>query len=686
MSRHRRAAPSISAAAPKAARRRRLASSGPAWPGEPRTASPATGTVSSLTLARRVARSITGVGSSVSRGALGSTRNSVSPSGVRAGTRSTSATWAHGTKRLVPVSAQPFAVLSARVWVASGRQSRSASRNATVARASPVAIAESQRFFCASLPASSMARPASTVGKYGPGAAARPISSRRIAVSIMPSALPPYASGSESPSQPCWAISFHVVSLSPRGSSQRRRTAAGFMCSSRNARAEFFRSCWSGLNAKSMVSGLQAVGAYFLGQAEHAFADDVLLDLGRARVDRARPRPQKRGRPRAGLAGRGVDLLELFVRGDELPPRAQDLERQLVVAFLELGVRELGDRRGRTGRLALLERRQRPQRGVALDLELGVDLAHLRAHDGIIDQALAAARELLGGPDELGEGDRVARDAAEGAGAALVAERGLRNLPPLVEAADEVPLLGARVGHEDLREERGAGDLLERTHLDAWLAHVEEHARDALVLGRLRVGAREQDPPVGDRPARGPDLLAVDEEVVALVLGARLEAREVRAGVGLRVELAPDLLGREHLLQVALLLPVGPVDDDRRADEADPEPVDRRRRADPRHLVLDDRLLHRRGGPAAVLRRPQHSHVARLVEPPVPRLARVEGLQVVLGDVCLEPAPDAFPEGEVFGGWVQIHRAASSLWGWTFLARGRGWLTFAGYSAARESS
>src|SRR5256884_13247 len=535
MSRHRRAAPSISAAAPKAARRRRLASSGPAWPGEPRTASPATGTVSSLTLARRVARSITGVGSSVSRGALGSTRNSVSPSGVRAGTRSTSATWAHGTKRLVPVSAQPFAVLSARVWVASGRQSRSASRNAP---------------------------------------------------------------------------------------------------------AEFFRSCWSGLNAKSMVSGLQAVGAYFLGQAEHAFADDVLLDLGRARVDRARPRPQKRGRPRAGLAGRGVDLLELFVRGDELPPRAQDLERQLVVALLELGVRELGDRRGRTGRLALLERRQRPQRGVALDLELGVDLAHLRAHDGIIYQALAAARELLGGPDELGEGDRVARDAAEGAGAALVAERGLRDLPPLVEAADEIPLLGARVGHEDLREERGAGDLLERTHLDAWLAHVEEHARDALVLGRLRVGAREQDPPVGDRPARGPDLLAVDEEVVALVLGARLEAREVRAGVGLRVELAPDLLGREHPLQVALLLPVGPVDDDRRADEADPEPVDRRRRADPRHLVLDDRLLHRRGGPAAVLRRPQHPHLARPLEPPVPSPSRVDGLQIVLGDVGLEPAPD----------------------------------------------
>src|SRR2546426_9131305 len=149
--------------------------------------------------------------------------------------------------------------------------------------------------------------------------------------------------------QPSWAISFHVASLSPRGSSQSRRTAAGVMCSSRNARAEFFRSCWSGLNAKSMASRLQAVGAHFLGQAEDTFADDVLLDLGRARVDRARARPQERGRPRAGLAGGRVDLLELVAGGGELAPRPEDLERQLEVALLEFRVRELGDGRGRPG-------------------------------------------------------------------------------------------------------------------------------------------------------------------------------------------------------------------------------------------------------------------------------------------------------------------------------------------------
>src|SRR5438093_10036302 len=116
-----------------------------------------------------------------------------------------------------------------------------------------------------------------------------------------------------------------MVSLSPRGSSHRSRTAAGLQCSSRNARAEFFRSCWSELNEKSMASGLQAVGAHFLRQAEHALSDDVLLDLGRARVDRAGARPEERGRERDGRAGGAVDLAELFTRDHELPEGAEDL-------------------------------------------------------------------------------------------------------------------------------------------------------------------------------------------------------------------------------------------------------------------------------------------------------------------------------------------------------------------------
>ena len=87
------------------------------------------------------------------------------PSGARAGISSTLATWAQGTNRFVPESAQPFGVFSARVVIAAGSQSRSASRNASVARASPVAMAASQRFFWASVPAASTAAADSAVGQ-----------------------------------------------------------------------------------------------------------------------------------------------------------------------------------------------------------------------------------------------------------------------------------------------------------------------------------------------------------------------------------------------------------------------------------------------------------------------------------------------------------------------------------------
>src|SRR5207247_11031322 len=108
-------------------------------------------------------------------------------------------------------------------------------------------------------------------------------------------------------------------------------------------------------------------------------------------------------------------------------------------------------------------------------------------------------------------------------------------------------------------------------------------------------------------------------------------------------------------------LPVGAVNDERRPADPEPESVAAGRRVDTRHLVLDDRLLHRRGSPAAQLARPQHADVTRLVELPVPRLALVERLELVRGDVGPEPATDLVPEREVFGGGSQIHRAASSL-------------------------
>src|SRR5262249_53395979 len=155
--------------------------------------------------------------------------------------------------------------------------------------------------------------------------------------------------------------------------------------------------------------------------------------------------------------------------------------------------------------------------------------------------------------------------------------------------------------------------------------------------------------PVGDGTARRPDLLAVDDVMIAGVLGARLQTREIGPRVRLRVQLAPDLFGRQHLLEVALLLRLGAVHDDRGPDEPDAEAVDRGRRADAGILVLQDGLLHRRRAPAAVLLGPQHADVTRLVELAVPGLALRERLEVFPGRVGLEPAAGLLAKRAVLG-------------------------------------
>ena len=107
-----------------------------------------------------------------------------------------------------------------------------------------------------------------------------------------------------------------------------------------------------------------------------------------------------------------------------------------------------------------------------------------------------------------------------------------------------------------------AGEQHERTHRDPLRVQRHQERADALVLGRVGVGAGEHDDPVGEVRAGRPHLLAVDQEVIALVLRASAEAGEVGARAGLGEALRPDFLTAEDRPQVAALLLVGaPVDD-----------------------------------------------------------------------------------------------------------------------------
>ena len=186
---------------------------------------------------------------------------------------------------------------------------------------------------------------------------------------------------------------------------------------------------------------------------------------------------------------------------------------------------------------------------------------------------------------------------------ALEPERRHGDLPPVVDAADDVVLRAAHVGEEDLVELRRAVDLLDGPHLDARLLHRDEQVRDAGVLRRVGVGAGQQEDVVGVLRLGGPDLLAVDDPLVAVELGPGLEAGQVGAGVGLAEALAPGDLALEDARDELLLLLLGAPLQDGRADEGVTEEVAPQRGAGPGELLVQHDLLEQGEPLAAVLGR-----------------------------------------------------------------------------------
>ena len=110
----------------------------------------------------------------------------------------------------------------------------------------------------------------------------------------------------------------------------------------------------------------------------------------------------------------------------------------------------------------------------------------------------------------------------------------------------------------------------------------------------------------------------VTTQLVAVLDRARLQRREVGAGVGLGEALAPDLLGRQDRGEEALLLLVGAPHHQRRAAEQQAEHVGGERDARAADLLEVDRRLGQRRAAAAVLGGPAGRGPARVVQRPLP--------------------------------------------------------------------
>ena len=202
------------------------------------------------------------------------------------------------------------------------------------------------------------------------------------------------------------------------------------------------------------------------------------------------------------------------------------------------------------------------------------------------------------------------------------------------------------------------------------LVHVDQHQRQTLVPLRAGLGADQREQLVAVDRLRGPDLLAVDDVLVAVEDPGRADAGEVGAGAGLGEALAPDLLvAQDRADDVALLL-LAAEHGDGGCEVGEAELVGATRGPRARHLLVVDGLHALGAAAAAPLLRPGDAGEAGLGLLRLPLTTEREGLVAVetlpegglapLGrDRRLEVRPEFGAELLLFRGEAEIHGMTS---------------------------
>ena len=140
-------------------------------------------------------------------------------------------------------------------------------------------------------------------------------------------------------------------------------------------------------------------------------------------------------------------------------------------------------------------------------------------------------------------------------GQSLVHQSGQRHLPALAHFAQAKAVRYPDVGEVHLIEIGITGQLLDRFGLHTGSFHIHQEGGQPLVFGHRRVGAGHNHAVVRVVGAGGPDFLAIDDPLVAVLLGLGAQCREVGTAGGLREQLAPDFFaagefGQETITQL----------------------------------------------------------------------------------------------------------------------------------------
>ena len=132
------------------------------------------------------------------------------------------------------------------------------------------------------------------------------------------------------------------------------------------------------------------------------------------------------------------------------------------------------------------------------------------------------------------------------------------------------------------------------------------------MLRDIGIGARQQDAVVGIMRAGGPDLLAVDDPVGAILFGAGAQAGDVGSAGGLGEQLAPDVFARRQRRQIAPLVILGGERHHGRAAHAVTDDEHARELAERALFLLPDHALDRGRAASAIFLRPVQAGPARL--------------------------------------------------------------------------
>ncbi|MEZ5502268.1 MAG: hypothetical protein R3E50_06275 [Halioglobus sp.] len=239
---------------------------------------------------------------------------------------------------------------------------------------------------------------------------------------------------------------------------------------------------------------------------------------------------------------------------------------------------------------------------------------------------------------------------------------------PWVDRSQQCAHGHAHIGEEDLRELVLAGQGGERFDGDPVQVHVHQQAGNTLVFRRLRIGAHQQLAVVGVMAQGVPDLLAVDDEMVAVLNGTAAQGGQVRAGVRFGKALAPDIVPASHARQERAFLLLGTPGHDGRGDVGQPDGIEGGRRIRAVHLLGEHHLLHHAGAASAVFGRPGDRRVAGVRQCAVPAaqgidLRRRERAAIALaaqfiGEVLLQPLPDLAAKRQRLGWIAVIHQRA----------------------------